>query len=87
MATEAIFTHMSDCDDRVYLLRASFVEIYNEEVRDLLCETKDNIVNIREDPRVGVYCTAVEVPISDYDGIMALMKKGSFLLQDIYSCQ
>ena len=41
-------------ESRKFFLRCSFVEIYNEEVRDLL-ENKDKKLDIREDPKKGTF--------------------------------
>lgn len=76
MAAEDIFNYIAEHPTRDFLLRASFVEIYNENIRDLLSESADSTVAIREDPRKGVYCEAVEFVITDFDSIIRLLKKG-----------
>jgi hypothetical protein len=76
MAAEDIFTFISNNPNRDFLLRASFVEIYNENIRDLLSDASDATVAIREDPRKGVYCEAVEVMIADFESILKAMKRG-----------
>lgn len=75
-AAEDIFSYIANNPNRDFLLRASFVEIYNENIRDLLSENPDATVSIREDPRKGVYCEAVEFVITDFDSILKLLKKG-----------
>lgn len=70
MAAEDIFRQIAECGTRDFLLRVSFVEIYNETIRDLLSHDVDGTVAIREDPKKGVYCDAVEAPIEDYDSII-----------------
>ena len=55
MAAEDIFTLITKEINRDFLLRVSFVEIYNENIRDLLSDATDTTVNIREDPRKGIH--------------------------------
>lgn len=76
MAAEDIFNFIADHPNRDFLLRASFVEIYNENIRDLLSDSADASVAIREDPRKGVYCEASECMITDFDSITRLLRKG-----------
>jgi hypothetical protein len=38
-----------------FLVRCSFIEIYNEEIRDLLGKDCQKKLDIREDPKVGIY--------------------------------
>ena len=76
LAAIDLFKYMGECSDRDFIVRVSFVEIYNEVIRDLLSESGDNTVAIREDPRKGVYCEATEHVIGDFDGIMKAVQKG-----------
>jgi kinesin family protein 3/17 len=53
------FNHVFDAIDgsegRNYLIRASFLEIYNENVRDLLGKDQSRTCDLKEDPDKGVY--------------------------------
>jgi centromeric protein E len=78
LAAEDIFANISQCPDRDFLIRVSFVEIYNEKIFDLLSDmTEAPQVSIREDPRKGVYCETTENFISDYDTILRALHKGT----------
>jgi centromeric protein E len=74
MAAQDIFSHIARTRDRVFLVRASFVEIYNEEVRDLL--DSNNILQVREDPRRGVFVDSVEEIATDFSGLLQILFSG-----------
>ena len=50
-----IFTHISRSQDEQYLVRASYVEIYQDEIRDLLSKDHKKRLDLRERPDTGVY--------------------------------
>jgi kinesin family protein 3/17 len=50
-----IFERIEDTHDQNFLVRASYLEIYNEEVRDLLSKDPKNRLEIKEDVERGVY--------------------------------
>jgi hypothetical protein len=53
---EHIFRVIEGTPDKQFLVRASFLELYNEEIRDLL--SKENYakkLELRENPDSGVY--------------------------------
>ncbi|XP_056158064.1 kinesin-like protein KIF3B [Lampris incognitus] len=57
-AFDHIFTHISRSQsDKQYLVRASYLEIYREEIRDLLNPNHANAraLDLRESPDTGVY--------------------------------
>lgn len=76
LAAGEIFANIAQCPNREFLLRVSFVEIYNEMIYDLLGDVKDSMINIREDPKRGVYVPATEIVITDFDSISKALNKG-----------
>ncbi|KAI5096917.1 kinesin family member 4 [Silurus meridionalis] len=57
-----------------FLLTVSYLEIYNEEILDLLCTSKDKpVISIREDPKEGIK-------------IVGLTEKEVFAAQEMVGC-
>lgn len=54
-AFEQIFTLISRSQDQQYLVRASYLEIYQEEIRDLLSKDQNKKLELKEKPETGVY--------------------------------
>uniref|UniRef100_A0AAY4DUI4 Kinesin-like protein n=1 Tax=Denticeps clupeoides TaxID=299321 RepID=A0AAY4DUI4_9TELE len=52
---EHIFTHISRSQNQQYLVRASYLEIYQEEIRDLLSKDQSRRLDLKERPDTGVY--------------------------------
>ncbi|KAG7331806.1 hypothetical protein KOW79_005775 [Hemibagrus wyckioides] len=52
---EHIFTHISRSQNQQYLVRASYLEIYQEEIRDLLTTDHSKRLELKENPESGVY--------------------------------
>ncbi|KAG5265780.1 hypothetical protein AALO_G00246300 [Alosa alosa] len=50
-----IFTHISRSQNQRYLVRVSYIEIYQEEIRDLLCKDNNKKLELKENPDSGVY--------------------------------
>ena len=75
MAADTIFSRIeAESDTREFLLRASYVEIYNEEIRDLL--NPKGAVKIREDPTKGVYLDCKEEIITNFEHILKVLHAG-----------
>ena len=52
---EHIFNHIAKSVNQQFLVRASYLEIYQEEVRDLLSKDQSRYLELRERPDTGVY--------------------------------
>lgn len=50
-----IFDYVSSAKDQQFLVRASYLEIYNEEIRDLLSKDPKNSLELKENIDTGVY--------------------------------
>ena len=50
-----IFAHISRSTDEQYLVRAQYLEIYQEEIRDLLSKDQSKRFELKESPDKGVY--------------------------------
>ncbi|GBM01954.1 Kinesin-like protein KIF3A [Araneus ventricosus] len=75
-----IFGHIAKAEgDKRFLVRATYLEIYNEEVRDLLGKDQSVHLEVKERPDIGVYVrnlTGVVVKnADDLDRIMTLGSK------------
>ncbi|CAD5116966.1 DgyrCDS5804 [Dimorphilus gyrociliatus] len=52
---EHIFQHIAISENQQYLVRASYLEIYQEEIRDLLAKDQGRRLELKERPDTGVY--------------------------------
>ena len=64
-------------ESKTFLVRCSFVEIYNEEVRDLLV-SKSKKLDIREDPKKGIFVKELTyVTLQDTQDIQKCLDNGN----------
>jgi len=60
------------------LIRCSYLEIYNEEVRDLLSKTVDKKLELKENPEKGVYVKDLnQVIVKSITEIESYMEAGT----------
>jgi centromeric protein E len=76
LAAEEIFSLIEANDSREYILRVAYMEIYNENLRDLLSADGNSPVQIREDPKLGVYIQCREEVISCFGDIQDCLRRG-----------
>lgn len=54
-AFDHIFGHISRSKNQQYLVRSSYLEIYQEKIRDLLCKDEKRRLELKERADIGVY--------------------------------
>ncbi|KAI9187811.1 hypothetical protein H9P43_002202 [Blastocladiella emersonii ATCC 22665] len=81
-AFNQIFAHITEAKDRKFLVRVSFLEIYNEEVRDLLTVGASGKpvgpLEVKEHPDTGVYVKDLQAfPVQSVSDMDKLMDRGN----------
>lgn len=73
-----IFEFVKASRDVEFLVRCSYLEIYNEEIRDLLAPPKSTVkCEIKEDPNKGVFIKGLtDSVVESEEGMAALLEKG-----------
>ena len=79
-ALEDLFESISIASDKNYYLMCSYLEIYNEQVYDLICEGnnfKNEILSVNEDPSRGFYVKGLsEHVVNSIDEVLRFIEKG-----------
>lgn len=71
-----IFSQIARSNEKTFVVTVTYVEIYNEEIRDLL--SKNNKLEIREIPSLGVYIKdLVGCPVCSVESMVDLMNRGN----------
>lgn len=76
------FTHIFGCidassEDQKFLVRCSYLEIYNESILDLLGKDTESKHEIKEDPNKGIYVKDLtNVIVKSVQDIDRTMKNG-----------
>ena len=65
--------------DLAFLVRVSYLEIYNEEVRDLLGKDQNLRLEVKERPDIGVY-----VKVINFEQLFFFLIKCTFLRPEYY---
>ncbi|CAH2021291.1 unnamed protein product [Acanthoscelides obtectus] len=71
-----IGNHVADQVDKRYLIRCSYIEIYNEKINDLLDKSNQGLT-IREDIKGNVLLDAREAVVDNVDKVMENMMQGN----------
>ncbi|CAH2007890.1 unnamed protein product [Acanthoscelides obtectus] len=76
LVSNQIFQHVADQVDKRYLIRCSYIEIYNEKINDLLDKSNQGLT-IREDIKGNVLLDAREAVVDNVDQVMENMMQGN----------
>uniref|UniRef100_A0A914Z7V5 Kinesin motor domain-containing protein n=1 Tax=Panagrolaimus superbus TaxID=310955 RepID=A0A914Z7V5_9BILA len=77
-AIDHIFRHISQSTNQQYLVRASYLEIYQEEIRDLLDKKGNNKLELKENPDFGIYVKDLtSYATKSVDDILQIMQAGN----------
>ncbi|KAG0047913.1 hypothetical protein BGZ83_007109 [Gryganskiella cystojenkinii] len=77
-AVEDVFKYIRENSDREFLLRVSYLEIYNESIRDLLSPEAIDL-RIHEDRRRGVYVSPLkEEIVTTPSQVMRIIERGDY---------
>ena len=76
-----IFQFVKASKDVEFLIRCSYLELYNEEVKDLLCSSKQpgagTKLELKEDPQKGVYVKGLsDVVVESPEDLNKMLDKG-----------
>ncbi|CAH2018840.1 unnamed protein product [Acanthoscelides obtectus] len=76
LVSNQLFQHVADQVDKRYLIRCSYIEIYNEKINDLLDKSNQGLT-IREDIKGNVLLDAREPVVDNVDKVMENMMQGN----------
>lgn len=83
LAVKDLFDEMARRTEVEYLVRVSYLEVYNETIKDLLAphstttgKRSDSTVHIREHPVTGVFTDNSERVVTDARGVLQALRDG-----------
>lgn len=80
-----VFEAIQGSANRQYLVRASFLEIYNEEIRDLLSKNPKDKLELKETKESGVYVKGLNAfvvkSVPEIKNVLEVRPAGALLLQ------
>lgn len=72
-----IVSIIQDTKDKNFLLRCSFIEIYNENIHDLLGKDTSKNMDLRESKKKGIFIKGLNLPVvKTVDDMLKWMNKG-----------
>lgn len=82
LALKDVFARIMEDKANVYSLRVSYLEIYNEKIRDLLNNSTADAeeIKLRDDPQRGIHAYPLtEVPVTSLQQFLSLLRQGDAL--------
>lgn len=77
LTLEELFNKIASYKDREYTVKLWYLEIYNENIRDLL-SSSDEYLDLREDPTKGVIVSGItEITATSSKHVLGVLKKGN----------
>jgi centromeric protein E len=81
LAADDLFHKISEQQGRDFKIQVSVIEVYNEDVRDLLVDPrsrkqKDNLLKIRENPQKGIFVDAVKKEAGSLSKLLSILSTG-----------
>ena len=77
LTLKELFNKINYYNNREYTVKLWYLEIYNENIRDLL-SNNDNYLDLREDPNKGIIVSGItELNASSSEKILNILKKGN----------
>ena len=72
-----LFKQVKKYSNREYLIKLCYLEIYNENIKDLLINNSPNL-ELREDPNKGLVINGItEIITNSGEHILSILKKGN----------
>lgn len=75
-AMRQVFDTIAASEDHEFLLRLSYIEVYNERVKDLLNPNAAGDLVIHESKQRGVYVSSKEVIVTSEEEVLQIMHEG-----------
>ena len=77
LTLKELFTKIKNYPNRIYKIKLCYLEIYNENIKDLLLNGNDNL-DLREDPNKGIIINNItEIEVKSAEHILSILKMGN----------
>jgi len=76
LAGRDIFAHINAHNTQDFALRVSYIEIYNEEVKDLLASGEDSALSVRQNKDKIFFVNSIERTVSSMSELLDVMTDG-----------